>query len=43
MNMEFGNLTKAFQQMGFEKATGKRENETMAWQKKRTYLFERTL
>ena len=34
-------LTKAFQQMGFEKATGKRENETMAWQKReRTYLKE---
>ena len=34
-------LTKAFQQMGFEKATGKHENETMAWQKReRTYLKE---
>lgn len=34
-------LTKAFQQMGFEKATGKRENETMAWQKReRAYLTE---
>ena len=34
-------LTKAFQEMGFEKATGKRENETMAWQKReRTYLKE---
>lgn len=32
---------KAFQQMGFEKATGKHENETMAWQKReRTYLKE---
>lgn len=26
-------LTKAFQEMGFDKATGKRDNETMAWQK----------
>lgn len=34
-------LTKAFQEMGFEKATGKRENETMAWQKReRAYLKE---
>lgn len=27
-------LTKAFQEMGFDKATGKRDNETMAWQKR---------
>jgi len=27
-------LTKAFQEMGFEKAAGKRDNETMAWQKR---------
>lgn len=32
-------LTKALQQMGFEKATGKNRNETMAWQEKeRAYL-----
>lgn len=27
-------LTKAFQEMGFDKAVSKRENETMAWQKR---------
>lgn len=27
-------LTKAFQEMGFDKATGKCDNETMAWQKR---------
>lgn len=32
-------LTKAFQEMGFAKATGKRDNETMAWQRReREYL-----
>ena len=34
-------LTKAFQCMGFEKATGKYANETMAWQEReRVYLSE---
>lgn len=34
-------LTKAFQEMGFDKATGKRDNETMAWQKReREHLQE---
>lgn len=27
-------LTKAFQEMGFDKATSKRDNETMVWQKR---------
>lgn len=32
-------LTKAFQEMGFAKATGKRDNATMAWQnREREYL-----
>ena len=32
-------LTKAFQETGFAKATGKRDNETMAWQRReREYL-----
>lgn len=34
-------LTKAFQEMGFDKATSKRDNETMAWQKReREHLQE---
>lgn len=34
-------LTKAFQEMGFAKATGKYDNETMAWQKReREYLHD---
>ena len=32
-------LTKAFQEMGFAKATGQRDNDTMAWQRReREYL-----
>lgn len=34
-------LTKALQQMGFAKAVSKKENETVAWQKReRAYLTE---